>query len=153
MLVARIAAAIVALCTLVLIPVAHAQAFPAGPVRIIIGYPPGGSADFTTRVLAEAMTKELGTSVLVDNRPGAGTTIASDAVAKARPDGHTLLLNWHQSITKALLPKLPYDLEKDFVPISRIATGMTILVVNTGVPAQTLKELIVVGVLNFWIIE
>jgi tripartite-type tricarboxylate transporter receptor subunit TctC len=121
---------------------AQAQAYPNNPVRIVIGYPPGGSADFTARVLAEEMSKDLGTSVLVDNRPGAGTTIASDLVAKARPDGYTLLLNWHQSVMKAQLAKLPYDPEKDLAPIGRVATGMMVLVVNNATPFTTLRELI-----------
>jgi tripartite-type tricarboxylate transporter receptor subunit TctC len=67
--------------------IASAQAFPTGPVRMLIGYPPGGSADFTARVVAEEMAKDLGVAVVVEYKPGAGTTIASDAVAKARPDG------------------------------------------------------------------
>jgi len=122
---------------------AIAQPFPSGPVRIVVGYPPGGSADTTARVLAGEMTRDLAVTVIVDNRPGGGTTIGSDAVAKARPDGHTLLLNWHQSVAKTLLnEKLPYDPERDFVPVSRVATGATILVVHPSVPARTLKELI-----------
>jgi tripartite-type tricarboxylate transporter receptor subunit TctC len=124
------------------VAVAHAQGFPAGAVRIVVGYPPGGSADTTARVLANEMARDLAVTVLVDNRPGGGTTIASDAVAKAKPDGHTLLLNWHQSVAKTLLKeKLPYDPERDFVPVSRVATGATILVVHPSVPARTLKEL------------
>ena len=122
---------------------ASAQSFPAGPVRMMIGYPPGGSADFTARVLAEGMAKELGVAVLVENKPGAGTTIASDAVAKARPDGQTVLLNWHQAIPKALLQgKLAYDPERAFVPVSRVATGTTVLVVHGSVPANSLRELV-----------
>lgn len=119
-----------------------AQGFPAAPVRMVIGYPPGGSADFTARVLAEEMGKDLGVAVLVENKPGAGTTIASDAVAKARPDGHTLLLNWHQAIAKALMKELPYDPERAFVPVSRVNTGTTVLVVHGSVPATSLRELI-----------
>ncbi len=123
--------------------IASAQTFPAGPVRIMIGYPPGGSADFTARVLADEMGKELGASVVVENKPGAGTTIASDAVAKARPDGQTLLLNWHQAIPKALLKgQLTYDPERDFVPVSRVATGTTVLVVNSSIAANSLRDLI-----------
>ena len=122
---------------------ACAQTFPSGPVRMLIGYPPGGSADFTARVVAEEMAKDLGVPVLVENRPGAGTTIASDAVAKARPDGHTLLLNWHQAIPKAMLQgKLAYDPDKSFVPVSRVATGTTVLVVHSSVNAASLRELI-----------
>lgn len=120
-----------------------AQNFPAGPVRMMIGYPPGGSADFTARVVAEEMAKDLGVAVLVENKPGAGTTIASDAVAKARPDGHTVLLNWHQAIPKALLKgKLAYDPDRAFIPVSRVATGTTVLVVHGSVNAGSLRELI-----------
>lgn len=121
----------------------YAQDFPAGPVRMLIGYPPGGSADFIARVAAEEMAKDLGVAVLVENKPGAGTTIASDAVAKARPDGHTVLLNWHQAIPKALLGgKLAYDPDKSFIPVSRVATGTTVLVVHGSVKAGSLRELI-----------
>ena len=109
--------------------IASAQGFPTAPVRMMIGYPPGGSADFTARVVAEEMAKDLGVAVIVENKPGAGTTIASDAVAKARPDGQTVLLNWHQAIPKALLKgKLGYDPDRAFVPVSRVATGTTVLV-------------------------
>jgi tripartite-type tricarboxylate transporter receptor subunit TctC len=122
---------------------ACAQDFPSNPVRMMIGYPPGGSADFTARVVAEEMAKDLGVAVIVENRPGAGTTIASDAVAKARPDGHTVLLNWHQAIPKALLKgKLAYDPDKAFVPVSRVATGTTVLVVHGSLNVGSLRELI-----------
>jgi tripartite-type tricarboxylate transporter receptor subunit TctC len=126
-----------------MVPLASAQTFPSGPVRMLIGYPPGGSADFTARVVAEEMAKDLGVAVIVENRPGAGTTIASDAVAKARPDGQTVLLNWHQAIPKALLGgKLAYDPDKSFIPVSRVATGTTVLVVHGSVKADSLKELL-----------
>jgi tripartite-type tricarboxylate transporter receptor subunit TctC len=122
---------------------ACAQNYPSGPVRMMIGYPPGGSADFTARVVAEEMSKDLGVPVIVENRPGAGTTIASDAVAKARPDGQTVLLNWHQAIPKAMLKgKLAYDPDNAFVPVSRVATGTTVLVVHQRVNARSLRELI-----------
>ena len=137
-------------CALCLVPWdAVAQPFPSGPVRIVVGYAPGGSADTTARVLAAEMPKDLGVAVVVDNRPGGGTTIASDAVAKARPDGHTLLLNWHQSVAKALLnEKLPYDAERDFAPVTRVATGAAVLVVHPSVPARTLKEFIALARAN-----
>jgi tripartite-type tricarboxylate transporter receptor subunit TctC len=133
----------VLLATLAAASVASAQGYPAGPVRVLIGYPPGGSADFTVRVLVDEMAKHLAVPVIVENRAGAGTTIASDAVAKARADGQTLLLNWHQAVPKALFKgKLPYDPERDFVPVSRVATGTTVLVVHDSVPANSLRELI-----------
>ena len=122
---------------------ASAQGYPSGPVRMMIGYPPGGSADFTARVVAEEMAKDLGVAVIVENKPGAGTTIASDVVAKARPDGQTVLLNWHQAIPKAMLKgKLAYDPDKSFIPVSRVATGTTVLVVHPGVKVDSLKALI-----------
>jgi len=122
---------------------ASAQSFPSGPVRMVVGYPPGGSADTTARILAREMARDLSATVLVDNRPGAGTTIASDIVAKAPPDGRTLLLNWHQSVPKVLFKgKLPYDPVRAFVPISRASTAATILVIHPSVPVHSLKELI-----------
>ncbi|MBI3373104.1 MAG: tripartite tricarboxylate transporter substrate binding protein [Betaproteobacteria bacterium] len=128
---------------------AAAQGFPAGPVRMVIGYPPGGSADFVARVLADEMTRGLGSPVVVENRPGAGTAIASDAVAKARPDGQTLLLNWHQAIVRALIKeKLAYDPDSAFVPVSRVATGTTVLVVHSSVPADSLRELVALAKAN-----
>lgn len=125
------------------ISAALAQTPPAGTLRLIIGYPPGGSADFTARIVADEMGKDLGQAVIVDNRPGAGTMIASDAVAKARPDGQTILLNWHQSIVKALMTeKLPYDPERAFTGIGRIATGANVLVVNSSVQVKDAADLI-----------
>lgn len=122
--------------------IAAAQSYPSGTVRLVIGYPPGGSANVTARVLADEMAKDLGTTVIVDNRPGAGTAIASDIVAKAQPDGRTLLVNWHQAVTKAFVKKLPYDPERDFIPISLVASGATILAVHPSLPVRSLKEFI-----------
>ena len=136
-------ARLVAFCVaLIAASAAWAQAYPSGPVRILAGYPPGGSADFIARVLAEEMAKDLGVAVLVENKPGAGTTIASDQVAKARPDGHTLLLNWHQAIPKTMIGKLAYDPDRDFVPVSRVATGTTVLVVPASSPFNSLADLV-----------
>lgn len=144
-----IARAVLLCAALAASPFAGAQAFPSGPVRLLIGYPPGGSADFTARVLAEDLARELGVAVLVENRPGAGTAIASDAVAKAAPDGHTLLLNWHQAIVRSLFKgQLSYDAERAFVPVSRVATGTTVLVAHGSVPAQSLAELIALARAN-----
>jgi len=122
--------------------IAVAQSYPSGPVRLLIGYPPGGSAGVTARVLADEMSRDLGVPVIVENRPGAGTTIASDVVARAQPDGRTLLVNWHQAVPKALLKKLPYDPERAFIPISRAASAATILVVHPSLPVRSLKEFI-----------
>jgi tripartite-type tricarboxylate transporter receptor subunit TctC len=119
-----------------------AQGFPSKPVKIITGYPPGGSADFLTRVLAEEMTKNLGVTVVAENRPGAGATIASEAVAHSPADGYTLFNATHHSINKALYKKLAYDPDKDFVAITSVATGPLVICVKNDLPIKNLRELI-----------
>ena len=121
---------------------AAGQTFPAKPLRIVVGYPPGGSGDFLTRLLADEMSKNLGVSVVTENRPGAGASIASDVVAKSAADGYTLLNSTNHAINKALYKKLPYDPDKDFAAVSRAATGPMIICVNNDLPVKTLKELI-----------
>ena len=120
---------------------ASAQQYPAKPVRIVVGYPPGGSGDFTTRIIAEEMQKNLGVSVIAENKPGAGGNLASEAVAKSLPDGYTVLNAWHHSINIALY-KNPGYAHKDFIPVTKIATGPTIVVVNNDLPVKSLGELI-----------
>jgi tripartite-type tricarboxylate transporter receptor subunit TctC len=122
---------------------ANAQSdYPNRPVRLVVGYPPGGSGDFVSRVAADELTKQLGVSVVVENRPGAGGTIANDFVAKAAPDGYTILNAGPHALTGALYPRLPYDGEKDFIPVTTLAVAPMIILVNNDVPAQSLKELI-----------
>jgi tripartite-type tricarboxylate transporter receptor subunit TctC len=121
---------------------AAAQAFPSKPVRLVVGYPPGGSGDFLTRLVAEEMSKDLGVAVVAENRPGAGATIASELVAKAPADGYTLLNSTHHTINKVLYKKLGYDPDRDFAAVTRIATGPLVIVVNNDVPIRTLKALI-----------
>jgi tripartite-type tricarboxylate transporter receptor subunit TctC len=118
-----------------------AQAFPAKPIRLVVGYPPGGSGDFLTRIIADEMAKDLGAAVIADNRPGAGGNIAAEIVAKAPGDGTTLLNSQHHAINIALYQSTGYQ-EKDFAAISRVATGATVLVVGSGQPFNTLRELI-----------
>jgi tripartite-type tricarboxylate transporter receptor subunit TctC len=121
---------------------ASAQTYPSKPIKLLVGYPPGGSGDFTTRVIADELSKDLGAPVVVENRPGAGGSIASDAAAKSPADGYTVLNAGHWAINKALYKSLPYDGEKDLVPVSLVAVGPTILVVNNNLPVKSLKELI-----------
>lgn len=121
---------------------ALAQPYPSKPIRIVTGYPPGGSADFLTRLLAEEMTKSLGIAVVAENRPGAGATIASELVAKSPADGYTLFNATHHSINKALYKKLGYDPDKDFVAITRVATGPLVICVNNDLPIKSLRDLI-----------
>ena len=120
---------------------ASAQNFPSKPVKIIVGYPPGGSGDFLTRLVADEMQKALGVGVVAENRPGAGGNVAADAVARAPADGYTVLNAWHHTINLTLYKSTTYD-HKDFIPLTRIATGPTVICVNGSVPATNLKELI-----------
>ena len=133
------ALAFLAACALAL--EAGAQAFPAKPLRLVVGYPPGGSGDFLTRLIADEMSKDLGTAVIVDNRPGAGGNIAAELVARASADGYTVLNGNNHAINRTLYRSLPYD-DKDFVPVTKIATGPTVIVVNNSSPVTSLKELI-----------
>src|SRR6185436_8324931 len=103
------------------------QSYPTKPIRLVVGYPPGGSGDFTTRLIADELGKELGgATVIVENRPGAGGSIASEFVAKAAPDGYTLLNQGNHAINKNLYKELRYD-DKDFIPVCRVANGATVL--------------------------
>ncbi len=139
----RIAAVLAtALAALLVAAGATAQTFPSKPVKIVTGYPPGGSADFLTRLLAEEMTKALGVAVVAENRPGAGATIASEAVAKSPADGYTIFNSTHHTINKALYKKLSYDPDKDFTPITRVATGPLVICVKNDSPVKSLRELI-----------
>jgi tripartite-type tricarboxylate transporter receptor subunit TctC len=120
----------------------HAQAFPAKPVKLVVGYPPGGSGDFLTRLMADEMSKDLGVSVVADNRPGAGGNIANEVVAKAPADGYTVLNATHFAINKALYKSITYDADRDFLAVSRVANGPTVICVNNNLPVKDLKELI-----------
>jgi len=123
---------------------AAAQApYPSKPVRMVVGFPGGGITDVIARAVAAQLTRELGQSVYVDNKPGAGTTIAADFVAKAPPDGYTLLLTdvTTHAINASLYPKLPYDTVKDFTPVGMVASTPLMLVVNSSSPVKTAQEL------------
>lgn len=130
-------------CAAASMPSAQAQAYPGRPVRIINPFSPGGSLDLVARSLAKHMSSELGQAVLVDNRPGAGGSIGIEAVAKAAPDGHTLLIIQSSiTINPSLQAKVPYDPVKDFAPISKATEYMFFLVAHPSVPAKSVKELI-----------
>ena len=120
---------------------AFAQPYPAKPVRIVVGFPPGGSGDFLTRLIADEMSKDLGVAVIAENKPGAGGNLAAEAVAKAPADGYTVLNAPHHSINLALYKASGYD-HKDFIPVTKVATGPTVICVSSAVQAKNLKELI-----------
>jgi tripartite-type tricarboxylate transporter receptor subunit TctC len=132
------------LCLLCASPVNGQSEYPSKPIRLVVGFPPGGISDVLARALAITMAAQLGQQVVVDNKPGAGTTIAGDAVAKAAPDGYTL---WLQDVTTHainanLYAKLPYDSIKDFSYVGLVASSPLMLVVHPSTPANNPKELI-----------
>jgi tripartite-type tricarboxylate transporter receptor subunit TctC len=122
---------------------AFAQDYPSRPVRIIVPFAPGGSADVFGRFLAQRLQETLGQTFLIDNRPGAGSVIGTDAVAKAAPDGYTLLLmsNTH-TVNESLIPNKPFQLMRDFAPIAPINYSDLVLVAKASLPQNTLPELI-----------
>jgi tripartite-type tricarboxylate transporter receptor subunit TctC len=123
---------------------ACAQDYPSGPVTLLVPFTPGGSADFLGRMVGEQMAQGLGQSVVIDNRPGAGGSVGCAAVAKADPDGQTLLLGHigTPAFNPSLYPRLPYDPIADFAPVSMVARLPNVLVVNPTVPANSVAELI-----------
>jgi tripartite-type tricarboxylate transporter receptor subunit TctC len=130
--------------TTLLAPAARAQAaWPTRPVRIIVPFGLGGSADIAARFLAEPLSQALGQSFVIENRPGGGATIGTDAVAKAAPDGHTLLLmsNTHTA-NETLLPNRPYVLLRDLAPVAAINVAYHVLAIHPSLPARTLPALI-----------
>ncbi len=122
---------------------APAQSFPSKPIRFIMPYPPGGSSEILARPIANEMTRNLGQPVLIDYKPGAGSTIGADAVAKSAPDGYTIvmLLTAH-AINASLMPSLPYDTVKDFASITLAATLPLVVVVNSQAAIQSIQDLI-----------
>nr|WP_312014904.1 tripartite tricarboxylate transporter substrate binding protein [Bradyrhizobium sp. AUGA SZCCT0169] len=122
---------------------ASAQSFPSKPVRILVPYPAGGGVDVLTRTLGEVVSKQWGQSVVVENRPGAGGVIASQAVVSSPADGYTLIMVASGHATNPLLyPKIPYDTFKDFTPISLLASSPNILLVRADSPFKTLADVI-----------
>jgi tripartite-type tricarboxylate transporter receptor subunit TctC len=123
---------------------ALAQTFPSRPVRFIAPFPPGGPVDVVTRIVAAGLSETLGQTVLVENRPGAGGTIGTDAASKAQPDGYTLLSGGIATfgIAPALYSKLGYDAVRDFSPLSMIGTAPNVLIVNPSLPVRTVAEFI-----------
>jgi tripartite-type tricarboxylate transporter receptor subunit TctC len=140
--------AIVALCAAS--AGAFAQTYPAKPIRIVVGFPPGGGNDIIARLVGAKMQENWGQPVVIDNKPGANSIIAAEFVAKGAPDGYTLLVNatGGMSVNPVLYAKLPYDSLKDFVPISMVGSFPLVLVVHPSVPANSVRELIAYAKLN-----
>ncbi|HSA89836.1 MAG TPA: tripartite tricarboxylate transporter substrate binding protein [Burkholderiales bacterium] len=136
-------------------PAAWSQAYPTKPVKIIVPYGVGGSADVYARYLGAKLQESLGQSVVVENRPGGGSIVGTDVVAKSDPDGYTLLMmsNTH-TVNETLIPKKPFDLMRDFAPITGVSYSDLLMVVHPSVPAGSVKEFIALakskpGALNY----
>ena len=137
--------AAVALAVAAMLPtMAAAQSFPTKPIRIVVPFPPGGSTDLLARRIGEKLAAVWGQPVVVDNRAGAGGTLGADYVAKSAPDGYTLLMGvtGSNAIANALYPKLPYDVVKDFAPVSLVVSSPLVLVRNPNFAPKTVQELV-----------
>ena len=121
--------------------VGNAQTYPSRPVRLVVPLAPGGTNDTMARIISDRLAERLGQQVVVDNRPGGNSTIGSAIVARANPDGHTLLImGAGHAINPSVHKSLPYDTERDFAPIGLVAGGPYLLVIHPSVPAKTVKE-------------
>ena len=141
----REAAFILVLVTAVVVAAspAHAQSYPNRPIRVIVPFSPGGAVDGPMRLIAQELSRRLGQGVIVENKPGAGATIGSEMVAKAAPDGYTLLLaSQTNAISATLYPQLSFDPVEDFAPVSLIGREPGVLVVNPSLPVNTLQDFI-----------
>jgi tripartite-type tricarboxylate transporter receptor subunit TctC len=132
-------AALLALCS----SAAFAQSYPSRPVKIIVPYGVGGSADVYARYLGSKLQESLGQAVVIENRPGGGSIVGTEVVAKSDPDGYTLLMmsNTH-TVNETLIPKKPFELMRDFAPITAVSYSDLLMVVHPSVPANTVKEFI-----------
>jgi tripartite-type tricarboxylate transporter receptor subunit TctC len=134
---------VAAFATAAVVETASAQGFPNRPVRIIVPFPAGGSVDTVARWVGAKMSESLKQPVVVENRAGAGGNVGADTVAKAAPDGHSLLITTPGlAIAKSIYKQLPFDPEKDFAPVSQLTATYLILVVNPNVPANSVKDLV-----------
>src|SRR5688500_8208968 len=125
------------------VPLAHSQGYPAKPVRVISPYPPGSSADLIGRIYAPKLAEALGRPFIVDNRAGASGNIAGELVARAAPDGYTLLLlNSPIAISPLVLKNVPFDAQRDFQPAGMLGLSPHFLVVNNSMPVKNVKELV-----------
>src|SRR5712691_9392372 len=120
-----------------------AESFPTRPIRLIVPYPPGGGTDIVGRVLGQRLAESLGQPIVIDNRGGAGGTIGTALAAKSAPDGYTLLLvPTSHVINPSIYAKLPFDTEKDFAPITMVASAAILMAVHPGVPANTVRDFV-----------
>src|SRR3954471_20480639 len=144
---AREAPSLFALATWALIsalPVDGAfAAYPEKTIRIVVPFAPGGGTDAIARTLAQEMAKDLGGSIIIENKPGGGTIVGTQAVAASEPDGYTLLMGtFANAVNPSLYAKLPYDAQRDFTPVALVARSFNIVVVNSASPIKSIADLI-----------
>ncbi len=141
--VTRVLASLIAVATLGSAPGVHAQTYPVKPIRVLVGFGPGGVADLTVRTVAQKLSEQLGQQIVVENRPSAGGIIAAEAVAKAAPDGYTLLLLSNgNAVSASLFKSLPYDTLRDFAPVSTLGFFDVAVVVNADSKIGSIQELL-----------
>jgi len=128
--------------------IAWAQAYPTRPVRLIVGYAAGGGVDFAARLIGQWLSERLGQQFIIDNRPGAATNIATEAVVRAPPDGYTLLLSTAANANNATLYKLNFNFIRDIAPVAGIMRLPNVIVLNPSFPARTVPEFIAYGKAN-----
>lgn len=139
----RITATALAAAAALLPALASSQTYPEKPIRLVIGFAPGGAVDFVARLFGQKLTETLGQPIVIENRPGAATAISAERVAKAPPDGYTLLLlPISTAVQSAVRSNLPYDLRKDIAGISQVSAGPLILVSHPSLPVKTVRDLI-----------
>jgi tripartite-type tricarboxylate transporter receptor subunit TctC len=143
------ARALVSLCLTIFASAVAAGTYPEHPVRIVVPFAPGGGTDVVARTLAQEMAKDLGASLFIENRPGAGTIIGTQAVAASRPDGYTLLMGtFSHAVNTTLNAKLPYDPHRDFAPVALIARSFNLVVVNPKSSVRSIADLIAAAKAN-----
>jgi len=134
--------ALLAACALAA-PLARAQTYPTKPLRLVVPFPAGGGTDIISRTLGERLAAELGQPVIVDNRPGAGTVIGTDNVAKSAPDGYSLLMaTFAHAVNPALQPRLPYSTTQSFAPVALVGRSPNVMVVNPGKPFKSVADVL-----------
>jgi len=141
----------VALAALLLIAsTVQAQSYPSRPIRFVVPFPPGGGVDIVARAVGEKLSPRLGQPIVIENKPGAGTTIGTDAVAKSAPDGYTLLVSGiaSQAIVHHMIPKRPFDMQRDFAPVARSADGTIAFVVPQSSRANSVRDFVALAKAN-----
>src|SRR5258706_4024237 len=142
-IVTRLGIAILALIAIGVVPIAHAQPYPNKPIHLVVPYPPGGGTDFFARTIGAKLSDVLGQQVVIENKPGAATIIGAEGVAKAAPDGYTVLLGDTATfaVNPTLYKKLSYDPVKDFEPVTLTGRFALLLVANPALPVNNAQEL------------